>query len=477
MKPIAGLLAFVGVAFSQATPTQTDWIYQVKNKPFVDVRQYNYPAQTPGGTLTASILNTVTMKPCPAGVTGTDTRLRFYITGGSGTTESVASVGGGTCVSGSNGTVRFVPQFSHSGAWTISSSGAGIYEAVAANPFAEVVMPKGTYIMRDCLYFNANQGLILSGVNSETSGTFLNFGGVISGCSAINFDAASITSNAFKILRHFNIQGTGTTVGGHGIFLQNTVRVVLDDVTINSFAGNGLYTINAFEVTCQFCQIGQNGQWGILMFGTSNLSRIIQSYIGSNSRLNGYGGIQIVGPSSAAPSQQVLLDGVDVEASGLLPFTTVTATYGIFLQNLTGVKITNSYVEGNVGTDAILYQDSVTSIYEDNTFINSGHITYGDPANSTPTVNSIRSSNMTFYGAAAFRTTNPHAAAVLGPDSCLSGSTECTTHPLGLGAANVTGSGSAALGANSPATTNTAPYTWMKSIALDGSVVYVPAWK
>jgi hypothetical protein len=40
-----------------------------------------------------------------------------------------------------------------------------------------------------------------------------------------------------------------------------------------------------------------------------------------------------------------------------------------------------------------------------------------------------------------------------------------------------TGAGSAALGANCPATTLTAPYSWLKMLAPDGSVVYVPAWK
>jgi hypothetical protein len=39
------------------------------------------------------------------------------------------------------------------------------------------------------------------------------------------------------------------------------------------------------------------------------------------------------------------------------------------------------------------------------------------------------------------------------------------------------GAGSAALGANCPATTATAPYTWLKALASDGSTVYLPAWK
>lgn len=40
-----------------------------------------------------------------------------------------------------------------------------------------------------------------------------------------------------------------------------------------------------------------------------------------------------------------------------------------------------------------------------------------------------------------------------------------------------TGAGSAALGANCPAVTVTAPYTWMKFASADGSTVFVPAWK
>lgn len=46
-----------------------------------------------------------------------------------------------------------------------------------------------------------------------------------------------------------------------------------------------------------------------------------------------------------------------------------------------------------------------------------------------------------------------------------------------FGGTNTTGAGSAALGANSPAVTNTAPYTWLKVISADGSTVYIPAWK
>jgi len=46
-----------------------------------------------------------------------------------------------------------------------------------------------------------------------------------------------------------------------------------------------------------------------------------------------------------------------------------------------------------------------------------------------------------------------------------------------FGGTNTTGAGSALLGANSPATTNTAPYTWIRIVTSDGSTAYIPAWK
>ncbi|EHP92271.1 hypothetical protein [Methylorubrum extorquens] len=42
---------------------------------------------------------------------------------------------------------------------------------------------------------------------------------------------------------------------------------------------------------------------------------------------------------------------------------------------------------------------------------------------------------------------------------------------------NVTGSATASLGANSPATVPTAPYTWITARAADGTTVYIPAWR
>ena len=52
-----------------------------------------------------------------------------------------------------------------------------------------------------------------------------------------------------------------------------------------------------------------------------------------------------------------------------------------------------------------------------------------------------------------------------------------TSGDILIAAANTTGAGTPLFGTNSPAITNTHPYTWLKMISNDGSTVYVPAWK
>lgn len=76
-------------------------------------------------------------------------------------------------------------------------------------------------------------------------------------------------------------------------------------------------------------------------------------------------------------------------------------------------------------------------------------------------------------------------AVAIGIDNAGTGASTSTINVIALGTAlhqiqvknSTTGAGSAALGSNSPAVTNTAPFTWFKMMSSDGSTVYVPAWK
>jgi len=91
---------------------------------------FDFPPQTPGGTLTSGIGNTVILTPCPLGISGSALNTRLLIQNGVGTAESVL-ITGGTCTSGlTTGNVMFTPAFNHSGAWTIQSATSGIKEAL-----------------------------------------------------------------------------------------------------------------------------------------------------------------------------------------------------------------------------------------------------------------------------------------------------------------------------------------------------------
>jgi hypothetical protein len=96
------------------------------------VPDFDFPVQTPGGTLTGGGgLQSITLIPCPVGIVANGVYAStLYITGGSGTAEALVSAGG-TCTSGlASGTVQVSPANNHSGAWTVLSATGGIQEAL-----------------------------------------------------------------------------------------------------------------------------------------------------------------------------------------------------------------------------------------------------------------------------------------------------------------------------------------------------------
>ena len=198
--------------------TTTAWA----NPTLVDATRYNWTSQTPGGSLSIGN-NTITLTPCPLGVNWNDPRLRLYISGGTGTAESVpvVSAGPGTCLGGgtSSGTITVTAAHTHSGAWTIQSSFAGIYEAIAANPFREVRVPAGVYNFLDCMSLSPTQSLVLTGDGYDpagSSGTIIAGAAVTSSAGCANASLISeAASPGFPInpvtIRNMLIVGNGTS--------------------------------------------------------------------------------------------------------------------------------------------------------------------------------------------------------------------------------------------------------------------------
>jgi hypothetical protein len=190
--------------------------------PFLSALNYNFTAQTPGGSITASIINTVTLTPVPAGVNGADAGHMLYLSGGTGTAEAVL-ISGGTAVSGTaTGTIFFTPAHAHSGAWTVTSAAAGIPEALQVL----VTAGGGTVVA------GGGTALTVNG-NVSVAGTGL----------ALHFLGSGATlANGASIL----MAGTNNSVAGEGGTILTATSTGGDLIQLNSCVNctiSGLFLI------------------------------------------------------------------------------------------------------------------------------------------------------------------------------------------------------------------------------------------
>lgn len=128
--------------------------------PITNSSTYNFPPQTPGGTLNAGSCS-FTMSPVPPGVQVGDT---LYLSGGTGAAEPVSI----TALVGS--TVATTCANAHSGAWTVRSATGGIQEAINALGAAggSILIPPGTYSLYAAIHVPSNVMLAGSGQGATT---------------------------------------------------------------------------------------------------------------------------------------------------------------------------------------------------------------------------------------------------------------------------------------------------------------------
>jgi hypothetical protein len=154
-----GLFGIV-LALLAAVPGAFDYIQQVKNKPFIDVREYQWVRINGSGVsadLSTAGLKTLTFTRAPLGVAGTNTNHYIRIYDGVGTPE-VVLITGGTCAPGGlNCTLTVTTTQVHTGAWKVGTATAGIQETLNscvtscnvkitenAILYAPVTIPQGT---------------------------------------------------------------------------------------------------------------------------------------------------------------------------------------------------------------------------------------------------------------------------------------------------------------------------------------------
>lgn len=237
-----------------------------------NTQQYNFQKKLPGGSLVAATPAKVTFPAaiggCPQGVNGTDTNHYLYISGGTGTAESVL-ITGGTCISGAtSGTVAFTPANNHTGAWGVSTATLGLQEAANDMPaaggsidasglsgsvtlLAPITILKSTRITLSCstnITVSSNPGFdIRAPFTLDGCG-----GGNTSGQSIITYTptngklfTTTISGGTFFRINLRHLKAT-TSVSVSSIFLWGAMLEdsELDDVFVNGFFGNVRLTGN-----------------------------------------------------------------------------------------------------------------------------------------------------------------------------------------------------------------------------------------
>ena len=154
-----------------------------------------------------------------------------------------------------------------------------------------------------------------------------------------------------------------------------------------------------------------------------------------------------------------ITNGIGLRVVNTAATGTMTNRWGVYVDTATGGKNYFSHAVG-VGSTTISAQIHATSTTEQ---LRLGY----DSSN-------YLSTTVSSAGLVTLATTGTNASITLTPSG--TGNVIMSKIPRFNGT-NSTGAGSSLLGANSPATTLTAPYTWISVITSDGSTAYIPCWK
>jgi len=267
----AGTTALTAVAASsqlqvlRRTPNVSTLAYQFAPTPYVVSSDYDFPAQTPGGTLTATVGASITLSPVPLGINGSDSNHYVYISGGSGSAEACLITGGSAVSGASSGTITFTPANSHSGAWTVTSATGGVQEAISVLPLGnnQVIVPAGTTTLNANLSFmgktNAvvvlSNGLTLAGAGTLPTPTIVgNFimdwrTGFVSASKGADI-ASGNTIAPITAIAHITGTGLLKTITVPSGFRFGFIWLIFDGAATTDTSGNIGRAITAVANTC-----------------------------------------------------------------------------------------------------------------------------------------------------------------------------------------------------------------------------------
>lgn len=250
-------------------PSNWNDTHSIINTIYVSSVDYNYAAQTPGGSLIIGS-NTITMNPLPAGVAIGGSA---YISNGIGTAESVPITG----VSGNQIIVTCAN--THSGAWTIQSASAGIQEA-CSTPNTYVMIPNGSYNIYSTI--KPSIGCTIDGLGTPAAlgpsgAVFLHM--QVQGIPMFDIAVAVVSLRhlqlAFGTYPAYTVGGVSASAGSIGIQCAvngDVNQPLFEDILINNFynnlvIGNG---VRACAINCRRIESYQATQDGIVITGVNS---------------------------------------------------------------------------------------------------------------------------------------------------------------------------------------------------------------
>jgi hypothetical protein len=210
-----------------------DTTLEFGNIPFLISSDYQFTV-TPGGSLSVGS-NTVNLFIVPLGVNGSDTNHKIYISGGTGTPETVLITGGTAISGGTNLTITFTCLYAHTGAWTIQSATCGIQEAINSLPTAglgggQVQIPAGNWVILDTISIN-NSYTVITGIGRVATilTTALSTGPL--------FNLPNSTDQ--NCIRDMQMQGPGGSVNQFAVNAVNQAHLLIARISIVNF-GQGI---------------------------------------------------------------------------------------------------------------------------------------------------------------------------------------------------------------------------------------------
>ena len=393
----------------------------------------------------------------------------------------------------------------------------------AINTGLSVHVPAGTYKILGSLNLASLSNMAGEAFNGAASG-----GSVFVFYNTGTSPAVSMPATKTFVLSHiqdiaFKASSWDATTGANGHGLDVAGQLSLTRVQVIGFKKIGIYahhdlTSNGpYESTWINVRSLYNGQHGIVIGRGANSMSLINpeckwngapSYLTAPSALGTHDGLYVdnYDDGSGYPSylpEGLTLIGGDASYNSRYGWNVQGVSFGRIMpgyaefnkasydMNL-GIDLQNSFVQtGRIPVAKMNLGATFASYQRTNTVMSGGRSLGAGNTNTAPQNNFLNNNLSTIFSDDPTQTKQVSMIADPATGNATLGAYGGAILTLGSGSAtdlpllanvkfsgvNTTGAGSAALGANCPATTLTAPYTWVRVKTSDGSTGWLPIWK